>query len=162
MGQVSEWGLYRFFVKMRQEDQRARYLRPKSDPRRVLANDIEREVRAKLEAHGYRVTKTRHNESWDLWCEGVRVEVKGSRWNGRYQANLRGNQADVLILGCVNGDVRFFVIPFDALGECKALAIWSENPQEYMGKWARFLEAWSVVDDLVANPPPNPWQLPLF
>lgn len=54
-------------------------MRPKADPRRVLANNIEREVRARPEANGYRVSKTGHNQSWDLWCEGVRVEVKGSR-----------------------------------------------------------------------------------
>jgi hypothetical protein len=111
---------------------------------------------------GYRVSHTANNERWDLWCEGVRVEVKASTWGGRYQANLRGNDADVLILACVNGKVSFFVIPWAELADRKTVEVWSENPERYQGQWARWFEAWGVVGELVSNPPPNPWQMPLL
>jgi len=160
-GQVSEGQLFRFFKAMRQEQRAAQWIWP-WDQRRILAGEIEQDVKARLQGMGYRVSKTGHNERWDLWCEGVRVEVKASSWGGRYQANLRGNEADVLILGCVNGIVSYFVIPWEKLGDRRTVEVCSEDPEAYHGQWARWREAWGVVDDLVSDPPPNPWQMPLF
>ena len=108
---VDEWDLHQFFERMRREEQRARFCRPGPDPRHELGREVELQVRAHLEGLGYWVSKAAPNARHDLWCEGVRVEVKGARWTGRYQANLRRNQADVLVLGCVNGSIGFFVIP---------------------------------------------------
>lgn len=161
---ITEADLARFFQQIRQEQQRARFVRwgRNVDPRRMLANRIEQQVKARLEGMGYRVSRTGHNERWDLWCEGVRLEVKASHWRGRYQANLRGNDADLLILACVNGKISFFVIPWGEVAGLAHLAIWSEEPAATAGRWARFYEAWDLVGELVANPPAGPWQLPLF
>lgn len=160
--QVTEADLARFFQRIRQEQQRARFARRDADPRRVLAGRIEQQVKARLEALGYRVSKTGHNERWDLWCEGVRLEVKASHWPGRYQANLRGNDADLLVLACVNDGVSFFVIPWGEVAGQRGLTIRAEEPARTMGRWARYYEAWELVGELVANPPAGPWQLPLF
>jgi hypothetical protein len=154
----ADFDVFLFFRDRRREAQRFRYAR-QADARE-LAQDIENEARAVLEGLGYRTAKTGHNEHFDLWVEGVRVEVKGATFTDRYQANLRGNDADVLVFGCVNGATHFFVIPWPALGRRRNLAIWSENPDDYQGRWARFRDAWGIVDDLVADPP-RPYQLAL-
>jgi hypothetical protein len=143
-----------FFQSFRRDEQRFRYARRQGD----LAKRVENQARAVLEGRGWRTTRTAHNEHFDLWCEGVRVEVKAARWNDRYQANLRANDADVLLFGCQNGRVHWFVIPWEALGDRRNLAIWSEDPEAYAGRWARFRDAWGVVADLVSDPP-HPYQL---
>lgn len=150
--------VFLFFRDRRREAQRFRYAR-RADARE-LAQDIENEARAVLEGLGHRTVKTSHNAHFDLWVEGVRVEVKASRYTDRYQCNMRGNDADVLLFGCVNGATHFFVISFDAIEGRRNLAIWSENPDDYQGRWARFRDAWGIMDDLVANPP-RPYQLAL-
>jgi hypothetical protein len=159
--QVTEADLARFFQGIRQEQQAARFRR-RVDRRRVLAGRVEQQVKAHLESLGYLVSKTGHNERWDLWCEGVRLEVKASHWRGRYQANLRGNDADLLVLGCVHDGVSFFVIPWGEVAGQRALTIRAEDPAATMGRWARYYEAWELVGELVQNPPAGPWQLPLF
>lgn len=159
---ITESDLARFFQRIRQEQQRARFQRPRRDPRRVLAGRIEQQVKARLEGLGYRVSRTGNNARWDLWCEGVRIEVKASHWRGRYQANLRSNDADLLVLACVNGGVSFFVIPWGEVAGRSSLEIRSEEPAATASRWARWYEAWELVGELVANPPAGPWQLPLF
>lgn len=128
------------------------------DPRRRLANQMEDVIREVLEERGYVVAGTRHQEGFDLLVQGVRVEVKASRGNGRrYTFNLHGNDADVLILGCVNHQVHFFVIPFADVAGLHMLKISQGDPCDYVGKWMRFYGAWDVVDELVAAGR-NAWQ----
>jgi len=38
----------------------------------------------------------------------------------------------------------------------------SEDPEAYHGQWARWREAWGVVDDLVSDPPPTPGRCRYF
>ncbi len=155
---LSEADLERFLHRLWEEQRRGRYLLPE-DPRHTLARRVERAVIQRLIGRGHQVSKAAPNEHWDLWADGIRIEVKAATWHGRYQANLRGNDADVLILGCVNGDVHFFVIPFDRLEGRRHVAIWSPDPARYLGRWAPFYEAWEWLDALEVR---NPWQLPLF
>ena len=160
---ATEADVHRFFNYQRKQEQAFKYARRQPDPRHILAGRIEQQVKARLAAFSYQVSSTANNERFDLWCEGVRIEVKASQWNGRYQCNLRGNDADLLILVCItNPTAHFFVIPWKDLGNRKNVAIWSEQPDDYRGQWARYQEAWHHLHELVKNPPPSPWQLPLF
>lgn len=132
--------------------------RRKRDPRRVLADLMERRARARLEEGGLFVTGTRHKESFDLLAQGVRIEVKASTWDGkRYQCNLHDNEADVLVWGCLDGAVHWFVIPFGAVRGLRVLNITSHDPRDYMGKWMPFYERWKLIDELVAAGR-NVWQ----
>ena len=138
--------------------------RRKRDPRRVMADLMEQRVRTLLEGRGLFVTGTRHKESFDLLAQGVRIEVKAATWDGRrYQCNLHDNKADVLVWGCLDGTVHWFVIPF---GEVRGLPpsrglrvlnITSHDPRDYVGKWMPFYERWETIDELVAAGR-NAWQ----
>lgn len=127
----------------------------------------EEEVINRVSGFGYRVTSTIHTCPFDLWVEGVRVEVKGSRWNqrqpfgGRYQANIRNHQADILIFDCINGTHHFFVVPVGDIAHLSALSVTSYNVDDYTGRLAPYLEAWELLHQAIktAN---NNWQPPLF
>lgn len=140
--------------------QRARYA---GDPRRLLAATVEADVVARLRARGYHVTRTGHNEHYDLLADGLRIEVKASTWSTakhRYQAALRSNDADALVLGCKNGALHYFVIPFDELRGLTNICIYSLDPLFYTGRWSPYLEAWPLLDELIVTRH-NDWQLPL-
>jgi hypothetical protein len=134
------------------------------DPRRVMARRFEHEVRGILAARGLIVTGTRHTERFDLLVLGIRVEVKASRWSGRYICNLHGNDADVLVWACVDereGDSRiaptYFVIPFEDVKGLTVIKIPSHDPRDYCGKWMRWCGAWDLIEELVAAGC-NAWQ----
>ncbi len=131
------------------------------DPRRVLARKVEHEVRAILAERGLIVTGTRHTERFDLLVQGLRVEVKASRWSGRYICNLHGNDADVLVWACVDGEAHYFVIPFEDIRGLTVLKVQSHDPRDYCGKWMRWYGAWDLVDELVAAGR-NAWQPALW
>jgi hypothetical protein len=128
------------------------------DPRRILARRFEHEVRAILAGRGLVVTGTRHTESFDLLVQGVRVEVKASRWNGRYICNLHSNDADVLVWACVDGEAHYFVVPFEEVRGLTVLKIRPRDPRDYCGRWMRWFGAWDLVEELVAAGR-NAWQL---
>jgi hypothetical protein len=138
------------------------------DPRRRLANAVELEVWAKLEARGLMVgRRARHKEHFDLLAQGVRIEVKAAVWGGeKYLANMHDNQADVVVMACLDtcelGLVtpRFFVIPFEAVGQ-RTIMIRPRDPMCHVGRWTRYFEAWELVDELVAAGR-NAWQLPML
>jgi hypothetical protein len=51
------------------------------------------------------------------------------------------------------------VIPREAIGQRRNLAIWSMDPRAYSGRWATFLEAWDIADRVIAAAGPFPAQL---
>jgi len=131
------------------------------DPRRVLARQVEHQVRELLEERGFTVTGTSHQERFDLLVQGIRVEVKASRWYDRYICNLHGNDADVLVWACVDGAAHYFVIPFQDVRGLTVIKVQSHNPREYCGKWMRWYGAWDLIDELVASGR-NAWQPALW
>lgn len=148
-----------------EESKRSRYLlqlkpRP-ADDRRRLAREVEDAVADALKAKGFFVNRAATNAHFDLLVNGLRVEVKASRWSGRYEANLRDNDADALVFACKNGRLHFFVIPFDAVKGLTVIKVTKEDPADYIGRWSPYLEAWATIDDMVANGI-NHWQLPLL
>jgi len=121
------------------------------DPRRVMARQIEQLVRERLKLRGYSVTGTPHQAKYDLLVEGVRVEVKAATWNGEcYQANLHSNRADVLVWGCLDGALHWFVIPFAEMRGRKKIEISRHDPRDTIGQWLRFYEAWEIIDEFVS------------
>lgn len=134
----------------------------KYDPRRVLAGAMETEVKGCLADLGYIATGTSHKAHFDLLVAGVRVEVKASIWNGRYQANLRDNRFDVLVIGCLGagGDLAFFVIPADQVRGLSHVKITKQDPNEYQGRFAPFLGAWGVIERAI-QAGVNTWQMAL-
>jgi len=130
------------------------------DHRNPLARRMVRYVREKLTERGHVVAGMRHKAPYDLCDQGVRIEVKVSRWGDRekrYEANLRDNDADVLVFGCLDGDLHCFVIPFDQVAGKTVIKISCRDPRDYIGKWMRWYEAWDVLDELVAAGR-NAWQ----
>jgi hypothetical protein len=87
----------------------------------------------------------------DLIVNGrLRVEVKGAFFTshktrtGRYQFNTR-NYPDVYVLHCLGDVPTSFVIPQRAIGDRRNVAIWSRDPRDYKGRWAKYRNAWHVV-----------------
>ena len=131
------------------------------DPRRTLARAVERDVRDRLALQGHAVSGTSHTCNYDLLADGIRVEVKAARWDGqRYEANLRSNVADILILACISSipnSLFYFVIPFGQVAGKTVIKITSHDPRDYIGQWMSYYNAWDIIDDLV-RAGRNPWQ----
>lgn len=169
MQRVSERDLYNFFLRERAEGQRERYAGfcPLArDPRRALARAIEGEAAARLGALGFDVRPTAHTAHFDLLAIGegwaLRCEVKAARWDGeRYQMNLRDNDADVVLFGCVDGALRWFVIPFEVVRGRRVVKVTAHNPADYIGRLTPYFEAWECLPDL-ARSVRNLYQLSLW
>ena len=143
------------------------------DPRRILSRRIERHVRERIEAAGFVCAKTTHKANYDLLVQGIRVEVKASRWDGlRYEANLRSNDADLLVFMCIDDThpcIRdrvysraesvscAFVIPFDQVAGKTVIKITRHDPADYIGQFTPYYEAWDLLDDLI-RAGRNAWQ----
>lgn len=136
------------------------------DPRRELADQVEAEVKVRLQGMGYAVTETGHTAHYDLLAcrdgRAMRVEVKAATWmSGRYSFQLRSNDADVLVMCCRNGQDHYFVIPFGEVEGLTYIKVSSYDPAQYVGKWIKFFEAWSLVDEVAATCK-NPFQIRLL
>ena len=110
-------------------------------------------VFALLQDAGYRVTPPRFSKSRQLLINGtLRVVVKGALWTkakhskGRYQFNTR-QDADLYILGCMTHAPRFFIVPGRIIGNRENVAIWSEFPSKYVGRWTEYCDAWHILDE---------------
>jgi len=159
---MDEEAIARLHAKAQADDRRVRqsfvFAIQERDPRRQLADAIELKVKWRLEDLGYLVVAQTHKERFDLLVQGVRVEVKAATWDGeQYQANLHGNQADVLVFACIDGAAHYFVIPFGEVSSLRMLKISSHDPRDYIGKWMRYYAAWELIDELVAAGC-NAWQ----
>lgn len=143
------------------ESQQTRYAVFDEVPR-AFSVRIEREVRWRIAERGYSVSKQGHNAPFDLMVEGCRVEVKAAMYTSQgYRANMRDNDADVLILCCQNSSMHFFVIPFEMVRGLCYIRIASHDPRQYMGKFTPYYEAWNVLDEAIKTAV-NPWQLHLL
>lgn len=121
------------------------------DLRQHIQHLAEDHVYAHLARAGYHLTRNGYHSPADILVnDTIRIEVKGSLWvkalsrKGRYQFNTRNN-CDFYILYCIGTRSRCFVIPHDAIGERKNVAIWSEDPRRYKGQWSRYLNAWHLI-----------------
>jgi len=104
-----------------------------------LAREAEQIVAERVETMGYQATLTTHKCPFDLWVcnhtgRAVRVEVKLSRYHphkrgGRYQANIRHDQADLLVFIARNGQDWPFVIPMADIAPRRNIAIWASCPE---------------------------------
>jgi hypothetical protein len=121
---------------------------------KTFGYEIETAIAARLRESGYRVTHTAANEHFDLLVNGLRVEVKAACASGnRYQAALRDNDSDVLILCCRapspmgegrgEGYDHYFVIPFDEVRGRTHVKISNADPTAYAGRLSRWREAWT-------------------
>lgn len=134
----------------------------KPDERRRFAREVEALIANRLRSAGYCVARAGANAHYDLLVNGLRVEVKAAALSGkRYQAALRSNDADVLIMCCRNGCDHFFVMPFDQVRGLTHLKIGAIDPVEYFGRYREFFEAWPVLDAMIGTGE-NHWQLPLM
>jgi len=131
----------------------------------------ERWVAQELRERGLTVEWIGSRTDYDLLIEGcAKGEVKSAflsdnsnhRGSGRWQFSLRRNgvlvDEHVLFLVCYqdleSDPLAVFVIPGDALdAELSKIDITSADPRDYGGQWARFRDAWDVVDRVVARLP---------
>jgi hypothetical protein len=172
-----EWLEYRFHQELRRFDRVARFGTPslalplggggERDDRMVVGRRVETLAAELLADRGYPVQLTSHKKAWDLYAGGAHVEVKAARWHpspkgGRYQVAIRNHRADLVLMACVGEDGQvwaWFVIPGQAIGHRRNLAIWSVDPRAYGGQWAPYLEAWDIADRVIAAAGPFPAQL---
>lgn len=159
--------LDRALRKWREQSQRTRYtLRVADDPRRRLAREVETEAAARLGALGFDVRATSHKAHFDLLaigeCGALRCEVKAATWGGaRYQFNLRDNDADAVLFGCLDGRLTWFVIPFEVVRGRRVVKVTAHNPADYVGRLTPYFEAWESLPEL-ARSVRNPYQLTLW
>ena len=82
----------------------------------------------------------------------LRVCIKGALWTkhkhskGRYQFNSQPG-ADLYILACMTHAPRYFVVPGRVIAGKANVAIWSEYPSKYVGRWTQFCDAWHIIDE---------------
>lgn len=105
-----------------------------------------------LQERGINYRHDRHDINCNLVLDdGTRVKVKGARWTGhkrskgRYQFNTR-RKPDAFVLVCIGSGGHAYVIPGEMVSDRANIAIWSEDPTEYDGIWAPFLDAWWILD----------------
>lgn len=139
----------------------------------ILARWAEERAAEWIRAMGYKVWLTTPNCPFDLWVSNdqgnsVRVEVKVSLYydspkGGRYQANVRHHdQADPLIFIARQGRECWpFIIPMSHIGPRRNVAIWSNHPLFYAGRWVPYLGAWQYLHETAAQVQPVYLQLPL-
>lgn len=142
----------------------------------ILGRRAERALEKVLARLGLLARTTSHKAAYDFVIEDqagrrIKVELKAATWTarsgapqyGRYKARLPKRQrqsADLVIFGCKNGRWHWFVIP---TGQIRAgsLEITKENPEEYRGKYRRYLEDWGQVQLALEQARQPPRQLPL-
>lgn len=170
---TGEWLEYEFFQGLRRLDAVARWARWASPPaeepddRKVMGRQVERLAADLIADRGWPVQMAGGNEAWDVWAGGAKVEIKAARWytngeyGGRYQAMIRNGQADLVVMACVDDDQvwAWFLIPAAVIGKRRNIAISSLDPRAYQGQWARYLERWDLVDEVVEAAGAYPAQL---
>lgn len=118
-----------------------------------------------LSIRGHVVVPGGYADHHDIVANGARIEVKAARWgrHGAYRFNMRKSDADLYLLACCDDAevLAWFIVPAAALNGQKIVGVWSENPQEYRGQWATYLEAWDIADQVIARGGGWPQQLTL-
>lgn len=135
---------------------------PRKSQAKLFSKEAERLVQTLLEQRGYQTSQTTYKCPFDLWADHLRIEVKASNWGGRgFKCNTRNQRAesDVIIFACKNGSWNYFIIP--SKKATKTIHITSYHVENYHGKWTKYLEAWHIIDKLLATIPPRPKQLRL-
>lgn len=128
-----------------------------------FANASEARLIASLRAKGYDVLRMHIHHTFDLWVNGLRVEVKASTWQSgrRYQAHIRNHEADLVVFMAVNGEDHHFFIPMHVIKPRKTIEVGVYNVKHYTGIWARYFERWDVLRQAVYAAPARPKQLKL-
>ena len=123
---------------------------------KMIGTQTEDAVISILLDKGYKITKSPYPRDFDIVINGtLRVEIKGALWTkhhhskGRYQFCIH-QAADVFILGCMTHEPHFFVVPTKVIGKRKNVAIWSEFPSKYVGRWSQYCDAWHIIDQELA------------
>ncbi len=130
-----------------------RYLtRPCPATRKRFGYEIEAAIIDRLRAAGHYVSRSGANDHFDLLVDGLRVEVKAAALsNGRYQAAMRRNDADVIIFVCHDGEQEhYFVIPFERVRGLTHIEIRNTDPTAYTGWMRCWYDAWHLIDRLIA------------
>lgn len=143
-----------------------RPIKPNSQHNRAVEKRAVDKVTEIANSLGYRVNPTVKNSAFDLWIEGVRVEVKGSTWHeskrgGRYQAAVRNHTCDLLIFDCINGTDHLHFIPSQAIGGRRNITVWSYDPEDSSGIWRPYLEEVIFLHQAI-EAADTIWQPPLF
>lgn len=110
-----------------------------------------------LQDAGYDVHCHPSTSPYDITINGtLKAEIKGALWTkhkhskGRYQFNTH-QDPDVFILVCFGARTRFFIVPGRIVSERSTVAIWSEYPSKYVGRWTEYCDAWHIIDKELAR-----------
>ncbi len=120
-------------------------------------------VAKRLEGFGYEVERQATNHTCDIVLNGfMHIEVKsatptnaargkGTRWQFSLRRRGLPLDEDLLILVCYDKNLAVIgalVIPGAEVPEELTKIDISSHPWHYGGKWAKYWEDWSVVDDV--------------
>lgn len=124
---------------------------------RMVHATTEDAVISLLQDAGYDVQTHGHVIYGRITINGtLRIQIKGALWTkhahsgGRYQFCLRQGH-HVYILECIAHAPRYFVVPGRVIAGKTNVAIWSEFPSKYVGKWAEYCDAWHIIDEELAR-----------
>lgn len=124
-----------------------------------MENDLKRHVQMiaenaafeALQCRGYDVQRNGYHDHADLVIgTGYTIEVKGALWTshqghkGRYQFNTRQHPHLYMLL-CICENPQWFIIPGNAIGHRKNIAIYGQDPQEYAGQWAKYRNTFNSI-----------------
>ena len=125
-----------------------------------------------LRIQGYRVNLGKQGQNC-LWVTNKKrvacVEVRLAKFTpnkARHQASVQTKQpVDLLILMLRDKTANYYpyVLPLSVIGNRYNVSIWEENPVNYTGRWAKYMNAWEHLHQAVSQAPPrDQWHLSLF
>jgi hypothetical protein len=96
-----------------------------------------------LRARGFTAERMPWRAPYDIRVNGLRIDVKGAShpMRGAWWFNLPSLSRDVVLAGCGDSPVRWLVIPPDALGSGKGLAVRTD-----LGTWAPYEKPWRYLN----------------
>lgn len=149
--------------------------RPNRDECNEFADRIQQLAAVELFSRGYKVKQNDTNDGTNLFDllatapggTALKIEVKGARLHKaqdkpdgkprglRWQARVHNHNSDVLLMYCeitppetgrLEGSGIWFIIPVYEIAPRKQVTIWSGNPTQTAGIWARYLNAWDLLE----------------
>lgn len=126
----------------------------------------EEAVKALLETRGWQVDFPKQGTADLLVEDAVTVEVKTAHLSGRtdrkakrfqfalytHRDNTNPVEEDILILRCLSDPPTHFIIPITHLPPTLTkIDITHTDPHQYAGAWARFREAWDLLDTIITR-----------
>lgn len=113
---------------------------------------FQEEALATLQEHGHKTHLMPWRHPFDILVDDtLRIDVKGSKRysRGHFAFSLRQPQSghrldcDIVMLGCENSSITWYIIPRSKLGNRQGVAIFPLSPRSM---WTDYHEAWHLME----------------